>query len=167
MNRIASALVVFLLFFSSNAALVSLQWSRGREWKAADSRYGVVKESLARLEKEVVDPTVFHEESAASYINEFADAAYAMRGDFYTPMGEEENRAILRDADLTAQQIFNIRVLLNRRLAEFQRDGVLGDETVDAFRRAHLYLSYAADSLIARRDALRPILALSVRRSRG
>lgn len=167
MNRIASALVVFLLFFSSTAALVSLQWSRGREWKAADSRYGVVKESLARLEKEVVDPTVFHEESAASYINEFADAAYAMRGDFYTPMGEEENRAFLRDADLTAQQIFNIRVLLNRRLAEFQRDGVLGDETVDAFRRAHLYLSYAADSLIARRDALRPILAFSDRKPGG
>lgn len=128
------------------------------------SRYDIVKSALARLEEDVANPKVFRAETAAAYIHQLADSAYAMRGDFYTPSGENENSRFLEEADQTAQQIFDIRLNLNRRLKDF---GNLDEATVTAFRRAHLYLSYAADSLIARRDFLRPVTVLPDRKAGG
>lgn len=120
----------------------------------------MVKEALGKIESDVGDPKVFTEANAHEYIRETTNAAYLMKGDFYTPSGETENARFLEEADKTAQQIFDIRLMLNRRLAEFRSDGFIDEATVKAFRLAHLYLSYAADFVVARRDALRPVASV-------
>lgn len=159
MFRIASGVIVFAIFFAVSA------YSTFRHGQSGSSRepssYEDVRLTVAKVRSDLNEASIFNEKTAAPYINGFADLAYALVSQEYTPSSESEGREFLRTADATANTLFAIRLTLSEKLLEFEQRNTWTDiersEVISAFRRAQLYLRYAEDFVISWRHRLKPL----------
>ncbi|MDZ4085091.1 MAG: hypothetical protein U1E10_19265, partial [Bdellovibrionales bacterium] len=108
MFRIASGVIVFAIFFAVSA------YSTFRHGQSGSSRepssYEDVRLTVAKVRSDLNEASIFNEKTAAPYINGFADLAYALVSQEYTPSSESEGREFLRTADATANTLFAIRL---------------------------------------------------------
>lgn len=159
MLRIASGVIVFAIFFSVSAYSTFRHSSIGADRQP--SSYEDVRLTVVKVSTDLDDLRVFNEKTAATYINQFADQAYALLSQEYTPTADSEARDFLKTADATANTLFAIRLRLAEKLAEFEHRNSWTEvehmNAVAAFRRAQLYLRYAEDFVISWQDRLQPL----------
>ncbi len=120
-------------------------------------QYYSLAQALDQIPKDLRNPDIFNESTAAEYIEELTRKAYRLRTPDIVPQTDEEQKHFRKKAQSLMENLFQTQLILRDKEKEFFDSGKLSNALVEQFRKAFTYLRYAQDYVVEEWDHFSPL----------